>query len=114
MLRWPMLLMLAVVLPLQPAAAPSDGPAYTSDGQLKYPADYPEWIFLGTGIDMSYTGDSPMAMDSMFNSVFVNPSAYRAFKQTGHWPEGTVMVLETVAQLLPPRSTSAARPSRPR
>jgi len=93
MLRWPLLLMFAALLPMQPAAAPLDGPAYTSDGRLKYPANYPEWIFLGTGIDMSYTSDS-MAMGSMFNSVFVNPSAYRAFKQTGHWPEGTVMVLE--------------------
>jgi hypothetical protein len=85
MLRWPLL--------LQPAALP-DGPSYTADGQLKYPADYPEWVFLGTGIDMSYTADAAMANGSMFNNVFVNPSAYRAFKQTGHWPEGTMMVLE--------------------
>ena len=91
MLRWPMLLMLAVLLPMQPAP---DGPAYTSDGQLKFPTGYSEWVFLGTGLDMSYTADANLTNDSMFNSVFVNPSAYSAFKQTGHWPEGTVMVLE--------------------
>lgn len=93
MLRWPLLLMLAVLLPMQPAALP-DGPAYTSDGQLKFPTGYSEWVFLGAGLDMSYTADSGMPMGSIFNSVFVNPSAYQAFKQTGHWPEGTVMVLE--------------------
>lgn len=93
MLRWPLLLMLAVLLPMQPAALP-DGPAYTADGQLKYPAGYNEWVFLGAGLDMSYTSDAEMAMGSMFNSVYVNPSAYRAFKQAGQWPEGTVMVLE--------------------
>lgn len=93
MLRWPLLLLLAILLPMQPAA-PVDGPAYTTDGQLKYPVDYPEWVFLGTGLDMSYTADAAMRDGSMFNSVFVNPSAYKAFKQTGHWPDGTVMVLE--------------------
>ena len=97
MLRWPLLLMLAVLLPMQPAAPSNgqpDGPAYTSDGQLKFPAGYSEWVFLGAGLDMSYTSDAEMSNGSMFNSVFVNPSAYSAFRQTGHWPEGTVMVLE--------------------
>ena len=93
MLSWPLLLMMAFLLPMQPPAL-LDGPAYTPDGQLKYPAGYPEWVFLGAGLDMSYTSDAEMSNGSMFNSVFVNPSAYRAFKQTGHWPEHTVMVLE--------------------
>jgi hypothetical protein len=92
MLRWPLLLMLAVLLPMQPPLA--DGPTYTADGQLKYPAGYAEWVFLGAGIDMSYTTTAEMTMGSMFNKVYVNPSAYRVFKQTGHWPEGTMMVLE--------------------
>jgi Cytochrome P460 len=92
MLRWPLLLMLAVLLPMQPAALP-DGPTYTSDGQLKYPADYAEWVFLGAGLDMSYSSDATPD-HSMFNSVFVNPGAYKVFKTSGHWPDGTVMVLE--------------------
>jgi hypothetical protein len=69
-------------------------PAYTQDGQMVRPADYREWIFLSSGLDMSY---SPMAMKmdhSMFNNVFVNSDAYRAFRQTGHWPDGTMLVLE--------------------
>ena len=92
MLRWPLLLMMAVLLPLQ-----SDGPAYTADGQMKYPSDYAEWVFLGTGIDMSYSATTEPADHSVFNSVFVNPAAYKAFKTSGHWPEGTVMVLENRA-----------------
>jgi hypothetical protein len=31
----------------------------------------------------------------MFDSVFVEPSAYRAFKDTGTWPDKTMFVLET-------------------
>jgi cytochrome P460 len=30
----------------------------------------------------------------MFDSVFVNPEAYKAFVETGTWPDKTVMVLE--------------------
>jgi hypothetical protein len=30
----------------------------------------------------------------LFDNVFVNPSAYRAFLQTGTWPDKTVLVLE--------------------
>jgi hypothetical protein len=93
MLRWPVFALLAVLLPLRPATLP-DGPAFTPDGQLKLPADFHEWVFLGAGIDMSYTADASTPGMSMFNLVFVNPGAYRVFKQSGHWPDGTMMVLE--------------------
>jgi len=92
MLRWPLLLLLAALLPMQPAGLP-DGPTYTADGQLHYPAGYDEWVFLGAGLDMSYSAEATPD-HSMFNSVFVNPGAYKVFKTSGHWPDGTVMVLE--------------------
>jgi hypothetical protein len=70
-------------------------PAYAANGDLLPPKDYREWIYLTSGIDMSY---SPKAMDmqdhSMFDNVFVNPGAYRSFEATGTWPDKTVMVLE--------------------
>ena len=86
----------------QPAAAPQgaatkaggDGPQYTADGQMRFPANYREWIFLSSGMDMSYQPNAGPATHSVFDNVFVNPAAYRAFLQTGRWPEGTVMMLE--------------------
>jgi hypothetical protein len=30
----------------------------------------------------------------MFDNVFVNPSAYRSFLDTGRWPDHTILVLE--------------------
>ncbi len=38
------------------AAAPeaTDKPVFTSDGKLEFPANYREWIYLSTGLDMSY------------------------------------------------------------
>jgi len=76
-------------------ASPGQGPAYAKNGDMRPPANYREWIYLSTGIDMSY---SPKAMNmggmSMFDNVFVNPEAYRSFLATGTWPDKTVMVLE--------------------
>jgi Cytochrome P460 len=71
------------------------GPAYESDGRLRFPANYREWIFLSTGLDMSY-GDAPQD-HSMFDNVFVEPTAYREFVRTGRWPDGTSLVLEVRA-----------------
>jgi hypothetical protein len=67
---------------------------YTSDAQLKLPEDYREWIYLTSGFDMSYNPASQMAGHHMFDNVFVNPEAYKAFVKTGTWPDQTMLVLE--------------------
>jgi hypothetical protein len=69
-------------------------PEYTGDGQLKVPEHYREWIYLTTGFDMSYSPGSQMADHHMFDNVFVNPEAYKAFVETGTWPDKTMLVLE--------------------
>ena len=69
-------------------------PEYTSDGQMKLPENYRQWVYLTTGFDMSYN-PGLMSMDHhMFDNVFVNPEAYKSFVETGTWPDKTVMVLE--------------------
>ena len=77
-------------------------PAYAKDGGLMAPKNYREWIFLSSGIDMSYSPKAASAnatnMDmggqSMFDNVFVDPEAYRGFVERGVWPDKTVLVLE--------------------
>lgn len=76
------------------SSASADGPGYTADGGLKFPARYREWVFLTSGVDMSYDLKPQPADHTMFNNVFVNPSAYKAFLMTGVWPDGTMLVLE--------------------
>ena len=80
---------------LQSAPAPrGSGPEYTSDDQLKLPENYRQWVYLTTGFDMSYSAGA-MAMDHhMFDNVFVNPEAYKAFTETGTWPDKAMLVLE--------------------
>jgi cytochrome P460 len=84
---------------MTPQASPNNessanSPVYTSDGNLKFPTQYREWVYLTSGVDMSYSPNN-MGMDhSMFDNVFVNPEAYKAFLQTGTWPDKTMLVLE--------------------
>jgi hypothetical protein len=74
----------------------SSGPlssTYTSEGKLKFPEGYREWIFLSSGLDMSYR-ERGMPGHSMFDNVFADPAAYREFVKTGTWPDGTLLAME--------------------
>ena len=81
-----------------PPASPANPPAanvpeYTADGQMKLPANYREWVYLSTGIDMNYRPNAGMN-HSMFDNVFVNPESYKYFVANGTWPDKTMLVLE--------------------
>jgi len=69
-------------------------PTYTSDGRLLFPANYREWVYLTSGVDMSYSPNGVGMDHSMFDNVFVSPAAYKSFLQTGTWPDKTMLVLE--------------------
>ena len=81
--------------PRNVTAASNWAPTYTASGDLVAPKDYREWIYLTTGMDMSYTPKTAgMENHSTFDNIFVNPEAYRGFVATGTWPDHTVMILE--------------------
>jgi len=66
---------------------------YTKEGELVLPKDYRQWVFLSSGIGMTYTSAAP-AGNPPFENVFVNPAAYQEFMKTGVWPDKTVLLLE--------------------
>jgi hypothetical protein len=70
-------------------------PQFTASGELVRPQNYREWVFLSAGLGMTYSG-APRAAgsDPAFDNVFVEPSAYRKFVETGKWPDKTIFVLE--------------------
>jgi hypothetical protein len=71
-----------------------DGPRY--DGtRLIRPADYREWPFLGSGLGLTYDSGNAANAAPPFTNVFVNPSSYRSFIETGVWPNQTMFVLES-------------------
>lgn len=82
------------------AQTTGDGPQFTADGQLTLPKDYRQWVFLSSGLGMTYgPAASADPAHALFDSVFVNPSSYRTFIETGHWPNKTMFVLEVRAAI---------------
>lgn len=75
------------------AALAGEAPDYLADNKLAVPADYRQWIFLTSSMDLSYEAGDPGSMH-MLDNIFVNPAAYRAFLATGVWPDKTVFVKE--------------------
>jgi Cytochrome P460 len=80
-----------------PAPPAADDPVYTAQGELVPPTAYREWIYLSTGMNMSYLKRPDAAGHDVFSNVFVNPQAWREFQRTGTWPDHTMLVLEVRA-----------------
>lgn len=78
------------------ARAQSEPPAvnYTPDGKLIFPKDYRSWIYLSSGLDMSYSDRTGDVSQHAFDNVFVDRASYAAYLKTGTWPDKTIFVLE--------------------
>jgi hypothetical protein len=76
-------------------SASNEGPEYAADGQLMRPEHYREWIWLTSDF---FQESQPAQMQTgahrKFNNILVNPEAYKAFVQTGTWPDKTILVVE--------------------
>jgi len=88
--RFPLLLTLALTLLAQTGGQM----AYNKDGSMVLPKDYREWVFLSSGINMTYGPNGGSAANPRFENVFVNPASYRSFQKNGTWPDKTTLVLE--------------------
>ncbi len=83
----------AADLPAPQHDASADAPQYDASGKIIFPADYREWIYLSSGMDMSYSDTAPSDSHT-FTNVFVPRAAYVAFLKNGVWPDKTVLMLE--------------------
>jgi hypothetical protein len=82
------------LLLLTAATNDASTPRFAADGALIPAVDYREWVFLSSGLDMSYNEAPFMQGHSMFDNIFVDPASWAAFKLSGHWPDKTIFVLE--------------------
>jgi hypothetical protein len=85
------------------AGAEEDSPRYTATGELQVPAQYREWVFLTSGVDMNYK-QVAVPGHSTFDNVFVTPGSYRSFLKSGTWPDRTIFMLEIRAATSAPTS----------
>ena len=84
-------------------ADPGDpnAPQFNDKGELLPPQNYREWVYMTSGLDMTYSDNGRRAGPAAevdvplpFDNVFVQPAAYREFLRTGTWPDHTMFVIE--------------------
>ena len=61
--------------------------------KMAVPADYRQWVFLTSSLDLNYNTATPPG-HHMLDNVFVDPASYKVFLDTGTWPDKTVMIKE--------------------
>lgn len=93
------------VLAAEPEPAPPAGadapvamtrPAYNDGGELLLPEGYREWIFVGASLGLSYNENMGQHVEGPgdFHHVYIQPEAYRQYRDTGTFPEKTMLVME--------------------
>lgn len=68
-------------------------PQWAADGSLVLPKDFREWVFLGAPTTPNGLNDGAANFPE-FHNVYTQPAAFKAYRETGKWPEGTMMVKE--------------------
>jgi hypothetical protein len=73
----------------------TDAPVFSRAGELLRPTDYRDWVFLTSGLGMTYgPAQAAPGGHQMFDNVFVTRDAYRKFMRSGTWPDRTMFILE--------------------
>jgi hypothetical protein len=73
----------------------SETPKYTADGQLIpfSPEVFREWIWVGEPLTPNDLNDGEANFPE-FHDVYINPTAWREWKKSGTFPDGTVLIKE--------------------
>ncbi len=70
---------------------------FKGEDTLLRPDGYREWVFVGSTLGLRYDDRERPSDVLEYKNVYIDPTAYRAYKQTGVFPQGTVLMLETAA-----------------
>ncbi len=65
-------------------------------GELIRPTGYREWIFVGTPVTPNDLNDGKAPFPE-FHNVYIAPRAWKAWKATGEFPDGTILIKELVS-----------------
>jgi len=69
------------------------GPEWDGSGKLLLPKDFRHWVFLGSPLTPNALNGGQAAFPE-YHNVYVQPQAFAAYRETGQWPEGTIMLKE--------------------
>jgi len=67
--------------------------SFNDDGSVNQPEGWRKWVFVGAPLTPNALngGNAPFPE---FHNVYVEPSAFAAYEDTGTWPEGTQIAKE--------------------
>lgn len=66
---------------------------FTTDGEVKRPANWRRWIYVGSPLTPHGLNGGAAGFPE-FHNVYVEPTAFRHFERTGEWAEGTQIAKE--------------------
>lgn len=69
---------------------------YNGDGELLLPKGYRAWPYIGTPLTPNDMNNGSAAFPE-FHSVYMDPKSWKAYEETGEFPDGTVLVKELVS-----------------
>ena len=94
-------LILVTVLPIVAVSCNSTGGPQQQNtfsfenGELQRPTGYREWVYVGTPVTPNDMNNGAAAFPE-FHNVYIHPSSWGQWKNTGNFPEGTILVKELV------------------
>jgi len=68
-------------------------PQWTENGELKQPEDFRRLVFIGSPLTPNGLNDGAAGFPE-YHNVYVQPKAFEAYRKSGEWPEGTMMIKE--------------------
>lgn len=71
----------------------ASGPRFTAEGELMRPEGWRKWVYVGTPLTPHDMNDGKASFPE-FHNVYVDPSSFAAFENTGVFPNGTQLVKE--------------------
>src|SRR5947199_964094 len=79
-----------------PAVPPKPAAQFEGKDTLLRPEGYREWVFVGSSLGLRYGEGQKQPGPLEYKNVYIDPAAYRVYRETGAFPQGTVLVLETL------------------
>ena len=67
---------------------------FVENDNLLCPPNYREWVFVGCSLGMGHTLNKS---SELYHNVYIDPLAYREYQRSGKFPDGTVMLLESMS-----------------
>jgi len=85
----------AGLVALGASAAELPKPTFDAEGHLMRPTGYREWVYIGTPLTPNDL-NPPEAAFPEFHNVYIHPADFDHWRNTGTFPDGTVIIKELV------------------